>query len=59
MDLPIFRSPTSSINTMSCDSATQSNNVPMFGMPSLVTHKVDLPNLANKHIMWCKVSQGG
>ena len=33
--------------------------MPMFGMPSLVTHKVDLPNLANKHIMWCKVQSGG
>ena len=54
-----FRPPTSSVNTMSCDSGTQSDNVPMFGMPSLVTHKVDLPNLANKHIMSCKVQSGG
>ena len=44
---------------MSCDSGTQSDNVPMFGMPSRVTHKVGLPNLANKHIMWCKVQSGG
>ena len=46
-----FRPLTSSVNTMSCDSATQSNNVPMFDMPSLVTHKIDLPNLASKHIL--------
>ena len=54
-----FRPPTSSVNTMSCDSGSQSNNVPMFEMRSLVTRKVDLPNLANKHIMWCNVQSGG
>ena len=31
----------------------------MFGMPSVVTNKVDLPNLSNRHIMWCKVKSGG
>ena len=30
-----FRPPTSSVNTMSCDSGTQSDDVPMFGMHHL------------------------
>ena len=53
------RPPTSGINIMSRDSVTYYDNVPMFGMASLFTHKADLPNLANKHIMWCKVQSGG
>ena len=38
---------------------SDSENLPLFGMPSVVTNKVDLPNLSNRHIMWCKVKSGG
>ena len=37
---------------------SDSENLPLFGMPSVVTNKVDLPNLSNRHIMWCKVKSG-
>ena len=30
---------------------SDSENLPLFGMPSVVTSKVDLPNLSNRHIM--------
>ena len=42
----------------SCHSS-ENDKLPMFGMPSVVTNKVDLPNLSNRHIMWCKVKSGG
>ena len=42
----------------SCHSS-ENDILPMFGMPSVVTNKVDLPNLSNRHIMWCKVKSGG
>ena len=42
----------------SCDSS-ENDKLPMFGMPSVVTNKVDFPNLSQRHIMWCKVKSGG
>ena len=40
-------------------SGVENENLPMFGMPSVVSNTVDLPNLSNRHIMWCKVKSRG
>ena len=39
-------------------SGVENENLPMFGMPSVISNTVDLPNLSNQHIMWCKVKSG-
>ena len=45
-------------STFNSRDSSENDNLPMFGMPSVVTDKVDLPNLSNRHIMWCKVKSG-
>ena len=35
---------------------SDSENLPLFGMPSVVTNKVDLPNLSNHHIRGIDIS---
>ena len=42
-----------SVQTLNSRDCSENDNLPMFGMPSVVTDKVDLPNLSNRHIMWC------
>ena len=38
---------------------SNSEKLPLFGIPLVVTNKVDLPNLSSRHIMSCKVKSGG
>ena len=44
-------------STFNSRDPSENDKLPMFGMPSVVTNKVDLPNLSNRH-MWCKVKSG-